>query len=240
MNQRPRRHRRRWLRRNYGWLLAAGLLANLIAVASLVAVLLPRHAPETPTADRYAPLAAARAARADVRAAEKPASVLSGITPVAKPELFTGTISRIRIPRISVDAPIQEKGVTADGTMESPNGPNDVAWYGFTAKSGLGGNAVFSGHVDYINHGPAVFWDLKKLQDGDEIEVVLLDGVVLQYRVSAIQTYGVDDIPMQEVLAPTATESVTLITCGGQFAAGSYSQRLVLRATRFGVVKPAG
>ena len=234
-----RRHRRRsWLRRNLVWFIALGLLANLIAVIALVAVLLPRHAPAVPTSDRYAALEAARLARADVRPADKPASVLAGIAPVAKPELFTATISRIRIPRINVDAPIQQKGIKPDGTMESPNGPDDVAWYGFTPKSGLGGNAVYSGHVDYINHGPAVFWDLKKLQDGDQIEVLLIDGVVLQYQVSAIQLYDTDDIPMQEVLAQTATESVTLITCGGDFAAGSYSHRLVLRATRSGVVKP--
>jgi hypothetical protein len=45
---------------------------------------------------------------------------------------------------------------------------------------------------------------------------------------------------MEEVLAPTSTESVTLITCVGQFSGGAYTHRLVVRATLTGVVPAPG
>jgi LPXTG-site transpeptidase (sortase) family protein len=154
-----------------------------------------------------------------------------------KPQVYDAPVQRLLIPSIGVDAPIVSMGLTADGALAAPNGPTDVAWYPFTAKPGMGGNAVFSGHVDYIHYGPAVFWDLRKLKAGDTIDVRLTDGTVLQYTVTASKLYPVDQVPMQDVLAQTSTESITLITCGGVFESGEYTDRLVLRAARTGVTK---
>jgi LPXTG-site transpeptidase (sortase) family protein len=124
--------------------------------------------------------------------------------------------------------------------MENPDGPEVVAWYNFTAKPGLGaGNAVFSGHVDYHNYGRAVFWDVGKLVEGDLVEVELDDGTVVQFSVTALHSYDVAEIPMDEVLASTSTESVTLITCTGQFTQGAYTHRLVVRAIRVGLIPSA-
>jgi len=141
---------------------------------------------------------------------------------------------RIVIPRIGVDAPITTKGIGANGGMEPPDGPEDVAWYGFTARPGSGSNAVFSAHVDYHGYGPAVFADLKRLEKGDLIEVRTADGAVYRYEVTLSLSYPAETAPFEDIVGPTSREVVTLITCAGTFdqAARRYSHRLVVRAER--------
>lgn len=141
---------------------------------------------------------------------------------------------RIVIPRIGVDAPITTKGMGANGGMEPPDGPEDVAWYGFTARPGSGSNAVFSAHVDYHGYGPAVFADLKKLEKGDLVEVHTADGAVYRYEVTLSLSYPAETAPFEDIVGPTSREVITLITCTGSFdqAARQYSHRLVVRAER--------
>ena len=142
--------------------------------------------------------------------------------------------ARMVIPQIGVDAPMVTLGVDGDGLMEAPSGPFEVGWYDFSAQPGSGGNAVFSGHVDFANVGPAVFWDLRELGLGDLIEVRLADGTAYQYVVTSSVTYDAADAPIAEIVGPTPRDTVTLITCAGTFNrdARQYSDRLVVRAER--------
>ena len=118
--------------------------------------------------------------------------------------------------------------------METPDNAFDTAWYDFSAHPGFGGNAVFSGHVDYIHVGQAVFWNLQYLEPGDLIQVRLTDGMVYKYAVSSKLLYESDLAPVQDIVGPTPKESVTLITCGGTFSSAThqYDKRLVVRAER--------
>ena len=158
-------------------------------------------------------------------------------TPEPKwPPGSSAPIARIVIPRLQIDAPITVKGVDATGAMENPNGASDVAWYDFSGKPGFDeyGNAVFSGHVDYIGIGPAVFWRVRELNPEDQIEVHLEDGTVYRYVVRAKDVYPADEAPVGQIVGPTPEQSVTLITCEGVFSpeSGLYDQRLVVRAER--------
>ena len=155
-------------------------------------------------------------------------------SPTPTPPPDDAPVARLIIPAIHVDAPISDKGVDAQGVMEDPNGPNDVAYYTFTGRPGFGpgNNAVFGGHVDYYPHRTAVFWDLDKLKPGDEVDVRLQDGTVYSYRVTDAVVYSADAAPVQQILASTPQESVTLITCNGTFSGGGYNNRLVVRAQR--------
>jgi LPXTG-site transpeptidase (sortase) family protein len=238
MKRKWRRYRR-WLRTHPLLVVSVLLALNVVAMAALVIALLPRDEPAISTSEAYRDLAEHRAVRADVRGEPRPPSVLGSATVPPPPQLYTSPLARLRIPSIGVDAPVQVKNIDAQGVMESPDGPKNVAWYNFTAKPGMGGNAVLSGHVDYINYGAAVFYNLRKLQDGDTIEALLEDGTVIQYSVTGIQLYPLESIPMDEVLNPTPSEAITLITCGGPFSNGAYTSRLVVRATRTTVVAPA-
>jgi sortase A len=139
---------------------------------------------------------------------------------------------RLVIPRIGVDAPVTVRGVDSSGLMENPSGPEDVAWYDFTARPGQGGNAVFSGHLDYHDYGPAVFAHLGEVRAGDVVEVRLEDGTLRRYAVIASVLYPANSAPSREIVGPTGRDMVTLITCGGTWQGRSrgYSERLVVRA----------
>ena len=200
------------MRRKYLGIGLAGLLI-LVAVAVFIGL---RAGSEKDGSDRSVV----------VTASPVPTSAVA--TPSDSPPL------RIVIPHIGVDAPITTKDMDADGVMEPPDGPEDVAWYGFTARPGSGSNAVFSAHVDYHGYGPAVFADLKTLEKGDLVEVHTADGAVYRYEVTLSLSYPAETAPFEDIVGPTSREVITLITCAGTFdqAARRYSHRLVVRAER--------
>lgn len=204
----------------------------LLGAAGAALVSWGSEAPAVPYDIRYAMVAEGQAARRDAGAEPSPVPVRSAASlPQATPRPAAPVV-RIVIPSIDIDARVFEMGVLSDGTMETPDTPDAVAWYRFTSKPGFGGNAVFSGHLDFIRHGPAVFWRLRELGVGDTVAVVLSDGTRLDYTVVSSNSAPADSLDMTQVLAPGPDESVTLITCAGQFAAGAYTDRLVVRAAR--------
>lgn len=149
-------------------------------------------------------------------------------------------IVRLAIPKFDVDAPVVVRGVNALGEMETPDGPTEVAWYDFSARPGFGSNAVFSAHVDYINYGPAVFWNLKDLQQDDRVQVRLEDGTVYEYRVVSKEQIDAATTDIGHIVGATPDEVVTLITCGGTFRwdTHQYDQRVIVRAERIFDVAP--
>jgi sortase (surface protein transpeptidase) len=148
-----------------------------------------------------------------------------------------------QVDKIGVDAPI-ETGEVVDGAMQDPTGPWVVAWYEQIGKIGEGGNIVMAGHVDYWNTGPngtagpAVFWDIPHLNQGDIIRLVGEDGKPYEYAVDWVQQFDVatqltPEVIQKDIIADTpGMETLTLITCGGDFdpATGEYNHRWVLRA----------
>lgn len=143
-------------------------------------------------------------------------------------------LDHLRIPRFGVDVPVIVLGIDADGAMETPEGPQEVAWYDFTARPGTGSNAVFSGHVDTLytgTFGPAAFWNLKDLEQGDIIEVKLADGTVYRYAVVSRWSVDGDTGEVGPIIGGTEKDVITLITCGGT-RGDTYDQRLIVRAER--------
>jgi len=149
---------------------------------------------------------------------------------------FSG--DRLLIPKIGVDAPFTYRVVGPDGQMPNPSGPNDVAFYDFGQWPGLGGlpgkggNVVMAGHVDYINVGPAVFWSLDDLIAGDKIQIRMKDGTVAEYEVEFNKWISPGDADWTSIVAGTEDESVTLITCTGDFAHGHYDKRQIVWGRR--------
>ena len=152
--------------------------------------------------------------------------------PEMPPPPSDAPIVALRITRVGINAPIVVLGVDGQGVMQTPNGPKDVAWYDFTGHPGFGSNAVFAGHVDYHDYGPAVFWRLREVHEGDEIEVALEDGTTYKYSVTSAHVYGADEAPVEAIVGPTEHDSITLITCEGTFNTRTreYDRRLVVRA----------
>lgn len=159
--------------------------------------------------------------------------------PTATPQPIPSPVSpqpavRLLIPSIGLDASIITLGVDPDGTMQAPEAPLDVAWYNFSSQPNGGGNVVLSGHFDFANYGPAIFFDLESLQPGAEVQLLLADGDTAIYLVSSIERYDSTSAPVAEIVGPTDSEIVTLITCDGFFDinASEFDRRLVVRAER--------
>ena len=213
----------------------AVILAAALFIAAIGAVLFA----VSPTGDGDTLLdtpSLASGPTATAAAASQTQTAEAGATP--EPEVPVAAIgvdfSRVRLPRLDIDAPIVTLGVDPDGTMQSPNNPTDVAWYNFSARPGELSNVVMAGHLDYVDYGPAVFYRLKDARIGDELELDLVDGSVARYRVLRVTTYDETTAPVLDIVGPTDVETVTLITCGGSFdpLSREYDKRVVLRAER--------
>jgi sortase (surface protein transpeptidase) len=170
--------------------------------------------------------------------ARRPGPVILAATRVAapEPEPVAGVAPvELQVDSVGVDAPI-ELGAVVDGAMQDPSGPWVVSWYDQLGKIGEGGNVVLAGHVDYWNVGPAVFWDVRDLPAGDVIRVVGEDGKNYEYAVQWTQPYMADELTpeviQQDIVGDTGEETLTLITCGGEFNpdTGEYNERWVVRA----------
>ena len=112
-------------------------------------------------------------------------------------------------------------GIGASGELKTPNNIFDVGWYESSGKPGSGGTMVIDGH----NGGPhvhGVFKDLPDLNEGDIIVVERGDGVKYRYAVVENKTVplGESNAYMSVAMrSPKAgTESVTLITCTGEWS----------------------
>lgn len=158
---------------------------------------------------------------------------LAPISAIGRPKFRGVRPIAIRIPIIQVDSEVERRPIT-DNQMADPTGPYVVAWYGATGRLGVPGNAVMAGHVDYAGVGPAVFARLAELTTGDRIELTGEDIGSYRYAVVWSELYDIATAPVDDIIGPTATESITLITCGGTFDAGtgSYDARLIVRAER--------
>lgn len=160
-----------------------------------------------------------------------------------QPPPFGDAGFRIVIPRISVDAEVVAAGLDSQNVPEVPLNGYDVAWYNFSARPGVGSNAVFAGHVTW--NGQAVFYNLDSVAVGDDIVLNGENGAQLRYKV--VETYLVDpnDPASLQVMAPTTSDMVTIITCGGTFFytddpvfGGDYTDRRIIRAALNAVEPP--
>lgn len=160
-----------------------------------------------------------------------------------------GPDDRFIVSKFKVDAPLTYRLVGLDGQMPNPDGPDDISYYDFSNWPGKGGapgksgNAVFAGHVDSgtkaCKNGTvkppcqAVLWDLNQLKVGDEIELRVASQSY-KFEVTTNQSLNAETAPWADIVGATAKESITIITCGGDFnrETRSYSNRQVVVAVR--------
>ncbi len=233
--------------------------ASPIATATSAPEATATPAPPTATATPATPTATptpAQTATATQTATAEPTAEATPETPTyfsldalheAHGEAPDATLGRIRIPVIGVDAALGQRFVSGS-KMQNPTGPSDVVWYdlslwdGLGGAPGAGGNAVFSGHVDYRArvpwanaryHGDGIFRNLNLLAPGDVVEIEI-GGETLRYAVVWQRNVEADSPTGQILSADVEVDSITLITCGGDFntVTRSYSERVIIRAER--------
>jgi sortase (surface protein transpeptidase) len=225
----------------------ARVIGFLIALALLLSLLLPLVGAAAQEADEDTATTEALS-EVPTTGARRPGPVILAASRVASPEPAPQPVEGVapialQVDSVGVDAPIELGNVT-DGVMQDPSGPWVVSWYEPLGKVGEGGNVVMAGHVDYYNSGPdgtpgpAVFWDVRDLPSGDIIRVVGEDGKNYEYAVQWTQAYAAaeltPDVIQNDIVGDTGQETLTLITCGGDFdpATGEYLQRWVVRANQ--------
>jgi sortase (surface protein transpeptidase) len=173
-----------------------------------------------------------------------PGPIGTATTSVSAPSASNAPVTRLIIEKIGVDAPVITLGVDDGGIPQVPDNPYDVAWYNWSALPGHGSNAVLAGHFDWTVNGQpvtGVFYSLSDLTLGDIIEVKLEDGTDYKYSVIGNLAVPNNDGQAMELMGPTPTDMVTLITCGGVWTpdpnnplGGEYTHRQVVRAELIG------
>lgn len=143
---------------------------------------------------------------------------------------------KIVIDAIRVRAPVVPMGMASRDHVQVPDTAYEVAWYDFSAPPGSGSNAIFAAHVTWERNF-AIFWNLKDLRLGDQIEIIGGDGSRYVYEVFDKLSLDPDDPEGARLIRPTHEDILTLITCGGTFLpdpdeplGGHYDQRIVVRA----------
>jgi LPXTG-site transpeptidase (sortase) family protein len=141
----------------------------------------------------------------------------------------------IRINRLGVEARVKRIGTKPNNQLESPGNVFDTGWYDGSSKPGEAGAALIDAHVaGPTKHG--VFYDLKKLVAGDDIQIERGDGKLINYRVVNSKSFPADSVDMASTLVSvdSTKPGLNLMTCDGQFDSktNQYKNRLVVYAVQ--------
>jgi sortase (surface protein transpeptidase) len=199
-------------------LLALTVLLLLVGTASLVVGLQEhRHPLAGPVRQHRTVTARAATATAPEITVPAPAAVARSV-PVA-----------VRIPALGLAVWLTQLGLNANGTVAVPTSVQVPGWFSPGPSPGQVGSAVILGHVD-STQGPGVFFQLRTLQPGNQIEVNLADGVVATFKVTSVVEYQKTAFPDQKVYGSNGSSALQLVTCGGAFDAqtGHYLSNIVV------------
>jgi LPXTG-site transpeptidase (sortase) family protein len=159
-------------------------------------------------------------------------------TPGAAP---SGLPVRLEIPIIGVDSFIEDAYITPQGAMEVPAGTVDVAWFALGPHPGQGGSAVIGGHFGIENGVPFVFYNLSKLNVGDDIYIVDDEGNTITFVVNSTALYAANADATAVFTSSDGLAHLNLITCEGIWneIAGEYPNRTVVFTTEVSSAKLA-
>ncbi|AWZ07773.1 MULTISPECIES: class F sortase [unclassified Streptomyces] len=185
--------------------------------------------------DAGPPQPAAAAAVGAAATVGSPADQTPAEPPAPPPDLEVlehSSVQRVRIPSISVDAPVMTVGLDATGWIDAPPAQerNLAGWYLNGISPGQQGSAVIVGHVDNAQ-GPAVFYGLGAVQKGSRIEVARYDGRTAVFEVYGVEVFAKNAFPGARVYGDTGQPELRVITCGGGYSkAGGYDGNVVVFA----------
>ncbi|MDT0381723.1 sortase [Streptomyces sp. DSM 42041] len=119
--------------------------------------------------------------------------------------------SRITGRSVGLSAAVTPVGLADDGSIALPGDADRAGWYDGSVTPGEAGNAVLVAHVDSTS-GPAAFYELGALEEGDRVTVRRRDGSTARFTVTGIAVHPRDEMPAA-VYRPTLRPRLTLITC---------------------------
>lgn len=149
-------------------------------------------------------------------------------------EVF-GMPVRLKIPKLGIDAGIEQLGVTSDGNMQAPVKVEDVGWYKQGPQPGNKGSAVIAGHFGRESYrGKAVFDDLHTLVKDDDIFVEDDTGRVATFVVREFRLFAKDEVAPDVFTSRDGKAHLNLVTCQGKWKVTeqTYENRLVVFADK--------
>src|SRR6266702_4450913 len=142
---------------------------------------------------------------------------------------------RLLIPAIGINASVESVGIRSDSDLATPTQHpwEDVGWYDLGPLPSERGSAVIDGHLDRPGGYPAVFWRLRDIQVGDDVQVIGSAGKAVHFRVTRIAYYRADQAPLQDIFGNLGGKYLNLITCAGDWIPGQHQTtlRLVVYST---------
>lgn len=137
--------------------------------------------------------------------------------------------AHLLIPRIGVDAAIDDMGLTADGAMAVPDSTVTVGWFSLGTRPGDVGSAVIGGHNVWDGTAGA-FTRLEELTIGDVMTVVDIHGVSTTFIVRATRTIDTDADATEIFTSYDNGAHLNVITCDGTWDnyTQQYAKRLVV------------
>lgn len=208
--------------------LVLGIIATLLVIA---ATGLSSNKPTLIAAPSSRPSVARSSAPPPIKSTTRPTPSKNPTpkAPVVLPPADLGGMAHsapvaVNIPRIGVSSSLLNLGLNTDGTLQVPTDYSKAGWYAQGAYPGDPNDppAIIVGHVDNYK-GPAVFFKLGQLSNGDQVLVPRADGTTATFVVYNTAEYLKSDFPSQAVYAATGRPELRLITCTGQFDTGARS-----------------
>ena len=137
---------------------------------------------------------------------------------------------RLVIPAIAINASVESVGIRSDSDLATPaqHPWEDVGWYDLGPHPSERGSAVIDGHLDRPGGSPAVFWRLRDIQVGDDVQVIGSAGKALHFRVTRIAYYPPDQAPLQDIFGNLGGRYLNLITCAGDWISSQHQTTLRL------------
>jgi len=143
--------------------------------------------------------------------------------------------TRLSVPSLGIEIPVDPVGVQADGQMEIPPLAERAGWYRFgAAPADEQGTTVIAAHVDSVaSAGLGPFGKLRDLAVGAEVTVELADGTTARFTVDDVRRVPKTDVAWEEIFVRGGDPRLVLITCGGRWQPEQrhYSDNVIVSAT---------
>lgn len=166
-------------------------------------------------------------------AAPTPDSTRSALRPV-EPRPAGRPPNRLVVPSLGLRAPLAPIEVTPAGVLTPPDDGDVVGWWQRSAHPGARqGQTVVTGHT--FRSGPAAMNELGTVDEGSVVRVHD-DGVVVQYRVTEVVKYSVDEVAEKayDLFAQDRGEGrLVMVTCT-DYVDGDYRSNVIVFADPVG------
>lgn len=149
-------------------------------------------------------------------------------SPVIEDPKYNVIPEKITLESIGVESAVVPVGLLENGEMAVPEDFKKTGWFDLGTNPGNRGSSVIAGHVDDPT-GEGVFYSLKDLKPGDEVQVSG-DGETLTFEVVDSQVFPQDEAPIDDIFGYTSRRMLNLITCIGDYDVenGGRTERLVV------------